>query len=622
MSSKKVDKRIYKLPMELANQIAAGEVVERPASVLKELLENSIDAGSTHIDITIEAGGIGLIKVQDNGCGICKEDLELALFQHATSKILSFSDLEEVISYGFRGEALASIAAVSRLTLKSYVEGQESGWSIQRQGRSNETVLLPMPRIPGTTIEVRDLFYNTPARRKFLRSEKTEILYIEEVFKKIALSQPTISFSFKNGDRVQKQLAICRNIEAETRRISELCGTSFMKSAHYTEAENNGLKLRGWLGSKAQVRSQADLQFFYVNDRSVRDKVVSHAIRQAYPECAKLGKYPSYVLFFEIDPASVDVNVHPTKHEVRFREARTIHAFLSYSIAKALSNIDIIEPTLMEERTLEALGVTLPLWEVTMATPEGKGEKNITEVSSNDNQDNGPPASRRLSSQNESNGFLAQTKTAPKAMISDISSITKVPKNNFEKAPKEDKFKPLSVLGQELLIGENSEGLVLVDIKTIKQRLVQETLKLCLDTEPTIPSRLLLRPIRFELKETVEQKKLLHSGEDAHSGLDQLGFQWTQLGPNSILIRAVPKVIKTLSDQFESLFKKLLNAASIEESLDHIADYVFESERPEITLEEANNLLEEANAVRVDVSLFFKIVPLEHLKHLLKNKSE
>lgn len=329
-------KRIYQLPVHLANQISAGEVVERPASVLKEVLENSLDAKSTEIEITVERGGIKLIQVQDNGVGICKEDLPLAIASHATSKIASLADLEGVQSYGFRGEALASISSVSRLELISSVEEAPMGWSIQLEGRDKAPSFQPVAKRPGTLIAVRDLFYNTPARRKFLKSEKTEAGYLEEVFKRIALSQPGVAFKFQQDDGLQKRLPICRSLDAHTRRVAQLCGKRFVEEAHYIEAESNGLKLTGWLSSENAMRSQADLQYFYVNGRIVRDKIVMHAVRQAYQSINSLGRFPAYVLYFELDPASVDVNVHPTKHEVRFREARTVHAFLSYAIQEGL----------------------------------------------------------------------------------------------------------------------------------------------------------------------------------------------------------------------------------------------------------------------------------------------
>lgn len=348
----KTNARIQKLPVELANQIAAGEVIERPASVLKELLENSLDAGSTEIQVRIEHSGIGLIRVQDNGVGICREDLELALLSHATSKITSLADLEEIHSFGFRGEALASIASVSRIKLCSCTREQELGYIIEKQGRESTYQILPAPKMVGTTLEIRDLFYNTPARRKFLRSEKTELVYIEEVFKRIALSKPNVSFELDISSKTKKRLAFCKTVTAYTRRVAELCGKTFIEHANYIESEANGLTLKGWLGDETQCRAQPDLQYFYVNNRIIRDKIINHAIRQSVQYDSNPSKYPSYILFLECDPASVDVNVHPTKHEVRFREARTIHAFISYTIQQALKALPTV-PVVFGETSVE-----------------------------------------------------------------------------------------------------------------------------------------------------------------------------------------------------------------------------------------------------------------------------
>lgn len=332
--------RIQALSPLVAKQIAAGEVIERPASVLKELLENSLDAGATQIDITIEAGGIGLIRVQDNGCGIYKEDLPLALMQHATSKISTLEDLSHIESLGFRGEALASITSVSRLKLCSKPKDQPTAWMIEP-----DQDLHPAPLNEGTLIEVRDLFYNIPARRHFLRSEKTEFLHIEETFRRIALGHPHINFNFYHGERLHKRVKAITNQNTELKRIAVLCGKRFAENTLTIEAERNGLKLKGWLGTSQALRYQSDLQYFYVNSRIVRDKVVTHALKQAYLELLEpflkesLTLYPAYILYFEIDPEAVDVNVHPTKYEVRFRETRIVHAFLAQSVKEGLAKV-------------------------------------------------------------------------------------------------------------------------------------------------------------------------------------------------------------------------------------------------------------------------------------------
>lgn len=329
-------KRIHVLPVALANQIAAGEVIERPSSVLKELIENSLDAKSTRIDITVERSGIGLLRVQDDGVGICKDDLLLAVAPHATSKIVAVSDLDCINSYGFRGEALASISAVSQLSIQSRIADQEMGWEVCVSGRESTPEVKPSAFPKGTRVDVRDLFYNTPARRKFLRSDKTEFLHIEEVFKRMALSQSEVAFHFQAGSRSSKRLPKCSDLAGLTRRVTQLCGKPFVQNARYLEVEANGLVLKGWVCSESGLRAQADLQYFFLNRRIVRDKVVIHAIRQAYETIHLQGKHPAYVLFLEIDPSRVDVNVHPTKHEVRFQEARAVHDFLVFSVTQAL----------------------------------------------------------------------------------------------------------------------------------------------------------------------------------------------------------------------------------------------------------------------------------------------
>jgi len=305
---------IERLSPRLANQIAAGEVVERPASVIKELLENSIDAGATRIEIDVEAGGVKLIRVRDNGSGIEKDDLPLSLARHATSKIKILDDLEAVGTLGFRGEALASISSVSRLTLSSNHQESHSGWQVVAEGRDMTTELSPAPHQQGTTVEIRDLFFNTPARRKFLRAEKTEFNRIDDV--RAAHSE------------VEK-----------TRRVAQIFGPAFMEQGLAIDVERHQLRLWGWVALPSFNRSQADLQNFYVNGRAIKDKLVSHAVRQAYSDVLFHGRHPAFVLFLEVDPATVDVNVHPTKHEVRFRDHRQVHSFIYSSLHHALADV-------------------------------------------------------------------------------------------------------------------------------------------------------------------------------------------------------------------------------------------------------------------------------------------
>ena len=332
--------KIQRLSTRLANQIAAGEVVERPASVVKEVLENSLDAGATRVDVDVESGGVKLIRIRDNGNGIDPDDLPLAMARHATSKITSLEDLEAVGSLGFRGEALASIGSVSRLTLTSNASEQGSeGSSAACEGRDMEVQVKPAPHPQGTTVEVRDLFFNTPARRKFLRTEKTEFNHLEEVVKRLALSRFDVAFSLRHNGRGIHQLKAGTGQVEQQRRVATVCGPAFMDQAIYIENAASGFKLWGWVGLPTFSRSQADLQYFFVNGRVIRDKLIAHAVKQAYRDVLYHGRHPAFVLYLEVDPAQVDVNVHPTKHEVRFRDGRSVHNFIFSSLHRALADV-------------------------------------------------------------------------------------------------------------------------------------------------------------------------------------------------------------------------------------------------------------------------------------------
>ncbi|WP_396821851.1 DNA mismatch repair endonuclease MutL, partial [Modicisalibacter tunisiensis] len=333
-------RRIRILDPRLANQIAAGEVVERPASVLKELVENAIDAGSRRIEIELEAGGARLIKVRDDGGGIAEDDLPLALSRHATSKILSLEELEGVASLGFRGEALASISSVARLELVSNVtDDPRGGWRVVAEGRQMEPRVSPAPHPRGTSVTVRDLFFNTPARRKFLRTEKTEFGHLEETFRRLALSRYDIGWVLRHNQKTVHQLRPAADGEAGERRVSALLGGKFLDNALHLDIEASGMRLWGWVGLPTHSRAQADQQYFFVNGRVVRDRLVAHAIRQAYRDVLFHGRHPVFVLYLELDPAVVDVNVHPTKHEVRFRDGRLVHDFLFSSLHRALGEV-------------------------------------------------------------------------------------------------------------------------------------------------------------------------------------------------------------------------------------------------------------------------------------------
>jgi DNA mismatch repair protein MutL len=326
--------RIHALPLHLANQIAAGEVVERPASVLKELVENSIDAGASQIDIQIEGAGRQLVKVTDNGGGIHPDDLPLALSRHATSKINSSEQLSHIASLGFRGEALPSIASVSRLTLASKQADQECGWQLNSEADSPEPVAHP----DGTSVSVAELFFNLPARRRFLRSDKTELQHLLTTFNRLALSRFDIGFSGRFGDNHQIKLPAIADTAAHKQRIAKICGQSFARDACYLEQQFEDIRLRGWVGKRRAHRAQTDVQYFFINGRVIRDRIINHAVRQAYGETLPPGRQPAYVLYLTLPLDRVDVNVHPTKHEVRFRDARLIHGLITRAVEEALES--------------------------------------------------------------------------------------------------------------------------------------------------------------------------------------------------------------------------------------------------------------------------------------------
>ncbi|PHM23886.1 DNA mismatch repair endonuclease MutL [Xenorhabdus ehlersii] len=323
------------LPPQLANQIAAGEVVERPSSVVKELVENSLDAGATRIDIDIERGGAKLIRIRDNGGGISKQDLTLALARHATSKIASLDDLEAIVSMGFRGEALASISSVSRLTLTSRPESQAEAWQSYAEGRDMDVTVKPAAHPVGTTVEVLDLFYNTPARRKFLRTEKTEFGHIDEVVRRIALARLDVAINLNHNGKLVRQYRPAKDESQHERRLAAICGTAFVQQVLALSWQHDSLSIKGWVVDPVNT-AVSEIQYCYVNGRMMRDRLINHAIRQAYQDLIKGEQQPAYVLYLEIDPRQVDVNVHPAKHEVRFHQARLVHDFIYQGVAAVL----------------------------------------------------------------------------------------------------------------------------------------------------------------------------------------------------------------------------------------------------------------------------------------------
>jgi len=530
---------IQRLATRLANQIAAGEVVERPASVIKEALENSLDAGATRIEVDLEGGGVQLMRVRDDGTGIPEQDLPLALARHATSKISSIDDLEAVGTLGFRGEALASIASVSRLSLTSNADGTgSSGTTATTEGRDMTVTLAPAPHPRGTTLEIRDLFYNTPARRKFLRTEKTELGHIEEVFKRQALARTEVAFSLRHNGGVLHNLAPATDAVSRERRVAQVCGTAFMEQAVALSRESGPIALHGWVGLPTFSRSQADLQYFFVNGRVIRDKLVTHAIKQAYRDVLFHGRHPAYVLFLEVDPRVVDVNVHPTKHEVRFREGREVHSFIFSTLNRCLADLRPGDgPATADPAGVEAAATG---W----AAAPGQGGIPLG-VPHAGGGGYGPPM-------NQANlGALARLYGASTPQVADRGSAGAAPA--VESEP-EAEIPPLGFALAQLqgvyILSENAQGLVLVDMHAAHERITYERLKR-LRSDTGIKTQPLLVP-----QTVAVSAQEVAVAMDMADNLRALGLLVEPAGEEQLVVRELP--IALIDTPVEALVRGVL----------------------------------------------------------------
>ncbi len=513
--------RIHPLPPQLVNQIAAGEVVERPASVIKELVENSLDANSTRIDVDIEQGGSRLLRVRDNGVGIHHDDLPLALSRHATSKIANLEELERVASMGFRGEALPSISSVSRLVLSSRTESADSGWQLCADGTEVMQDPVPVAHPVGTTIEVRDLFYNTPARRKFMRTEKTEFSHIETQVKRLAMSRFDVAFNLQHNRREVLALPVADSRVERERRLAELLGPAFLEQALWIEHEKLGLKLYGWVARPTFSRSQADMQYFYVNGRMVRDKLVTHAIRQAFHDVLFHGRHPAYVLYMELDPVLVDVNVHPTKHEVRFRDSRLVHDFLFRTLHHSLATT---RPG-GEERVDTETGEILPA-----ETGATAFEVLSQAVAPAEQQSYQQPFRFQVSEPRQPAYAAAHVLQDP------------VITGAHETAQSPGDVPPMGYALAQLkgiyILAENEQGLILVDMHAAHERVTYERFKHALE-ESRIPTQPLLVPVSV----SVSRREAELAEEQAGIFL-QLGMEVGRLGSESLVIRSIPILLQ------------------------------------------------------------------------------
>ncbi len=497
--------RIHNLPSQLINQIAAGEVVERPASVIKELVENSLDAGATRIDVDIEQGGLRLMRVRDNGQGIHPDDLALALSRHATSKIASLEDLERVASLGFRGEALPSIASVSRFTLTSHGRDSEQAWRIDSDG-ATVGVAAPAAHPPGTTIEVHDLFFNTPARRKFLRSEKTEFGHVEEMLRRIALSRFDVEFNLRHNERAVCRLRGGRQLSDSEQRVAELCGADFLASAVRIEHAAAGLRLHGWIAAPTFSRSQPDRQYFFVNGRMARDKLAGHAVRQAYHDVLYHGRHPAFLLYFELDPARVDVNAHPAKSEVRFRDSRLVHDFLFHTVHEALA-------TTRAGNAEVAPATALPSASYPSAFPRsmnyGSGQQHAIELSARE--------------QMHTYAALHFAPATPEATQANVT----VPPLGYA----------LAQLHGIYILAENAAGLVLVDMHAAHERITYERLKTA-QSGANMQAQPLLVPVSVAVS-----AREADAAETQVEWFAQLGFEIDRTGPQQLRVRQVPALL-------------------------------------------------------------------------------
>ncbi|WP_041524172.1 DNA mismatch repair endonuclease MutL [Gilvimarinus agarilyticus] len=526
--------KIKLLSPRLANQIAAGEVVERPSSVVKELLENSLDAGATRLDVEVEDGGVKLMRVRDNGSGIDKEDLAMALSRHATSKIMDLDDLEAVATLGFRGEALASISSVARLALTSATDETGAGWQVVAEGRDMETELSPAPHPRGATVEVRDLFFNTPARRKFLRTEKTEYNHLEDVVKRLALSRFDVAFTLRHNGRAIHNWRPGTGQAERERRVAQVCGPAFMDNAVHLDIERAGLRLWGWVALPTFSRSQADLQHFYVNGRAIRDKLVSHAVRQAYQDVLYHGRHPAYVLYLEVDPATVDVNVHPTKHEVRFRDGRTVHNFIFSSLHHALAEVT---PGAMLERERA---------EHAKAPDNAAGQmsqQSAMALSGRSFEQSRPEGDWRANYFPAAMGDAgAAVAEAPAQGYSPTANYAAPAATRLEDIDDADgEVPPLGFAVAQLkgiyILAENAQGLIIVDMHAAHERITYERMKTSF-AEGRIQAQPLLVPATLAVSE-----KEAACAEDHPDTFATLGFELQRAGPESLLIRQVPSIL-------------------------------------------------------------------------------
>ncbi|MFN3234908.1 MAG: DNA mismatch repair endonuclease MutL [Gammaproteobacteria bacterium] len=535
--------RIQKLDPILANQIAAGEVVERPASVVKELIENSLDAGAKHIEINIAAGGKKLIQISDDGSGIHHDDLPLALSRHATSKIKEIEDLGGIGTLGFRGEALASIGSIARMQIVSRTADDDSAWMISIDGR-DVSEITPAARPKGTTVTINDLFYNTPARRKFLRSDKVEFHHIEEMVKRIALRHFAVGFVLTHNDKTILRLGVAGDDYTREQRVVKICGKGFIEHVLSIDTEHDNMRLWGWVAKPTFSRSQTDMQYFYVNGRAVRDKVIAHAVRQAFSDVLYNKRQPAFVLYFECDPHAVDVNVHPAKSEVRFRESRLIHDFIYRSLHRVIAETkpqDVVQQFHVSDS--EAVESVQSSRSTSFAQTERPNAEAFRQYKPQPVHYSPMKAQASLQLNEPKGQDTYRAKQDSLLAIKELSKETPISKQHYANAkPDSEDVPPLGYALAQLkgifILAENAKGLVLVDMHAAHERVYYEQMKKAYESQNVIAQPLLV-PVTIAVSENDA-----NHAEEHFEALEALGLQLERLGPETLMIRQVPEFLR------------------------------------------------------------------------------
>ncbi|HEX2667535.1 MAG TPA: DNA mismatch repair endonuclease MutL [Gammaproteobacteria bacterium] len=554
---------IRELPPQLVNQIAAGEVVERPASVVKELLENALDAGATRVEVEVEGGGARLMRVRDDGGGIPKQELPLAVARHATSKIASLEDLERVATLGFRGEALPSIGAVARLSITSRTQDSEHAWRLEGDGHGRYAEPAPAAHARGTSVEVRDLFFNTPARRKFLKSEATEFGHLDTAVRRIALARHDLDVQLRHNGRPVLALHAASDLPGIERRLKELVGSEFIGQAFHIEQQAGGLRLTGWLARPTFSRSQADLQYFYVNGRVVRDKLLAHAVRQGFHDVLFHGRHPAYVLYLKLDPARVDVNAHPAKHEVRFRDSRLVHDFVFRTVQEALA-----------ATTPQPQGAGMPASGGSAMWPMAPGYR----PAGLDPQQMPMQVAETLAAYAQLHADGATLPVAAPAQGSGVPPLGYA----------------LAQLHGIYILTAAPDGLILVDMHAAHERITYERMKAALE-QGSVVTQPLLVPITLAVS-----RREADLAESAVTMLAAGGFVVERRGPESLAIREVPALLA--KEDVAALLRDLLadlaehgESRRVDESLERVlatsACHTSVRAHRELTLAEMNALL-------------------------------